>query len=142
MNNNFEKKMFLLLKFGKNNIYEYSVFIKMKFVFQEMHKDPKHPQLLKIQRKFSHDCYMFKQQYKMQVLKCCCSFTQYFMLLLVSIFTFTTIYPQYVFALHLCSLCIILYILCSGMYFMACTPLQLGGEGVVKNFRKVFAREG
>ena len=48
MNNNFEKKMFLLLKFGKNNIYEYSVFIKMKFVFQEMHKDPKHLQLLKI----------------------------------------------------------------------------------------------
>ena len=65
----FEKNMFLLLKFGKNmflflnlnliNSYKYSVFIKMKFVFQEIHKDPKHLQLWRIYRRFSHDCYIF-----------------------------------------------------------------------------------
>ena len=65
---------------------------------------------------------MFRQQYKIQVLKCCCSFTQHFILLLVSIFAFTTIYPQHVFALHFYSLCITLYILCSGMYFMGYAP--------------------
>ena len=42
--------MFLLLKFGKNmflflifelHSYKYLVFIKIKFVFQTIHKDPK-----------------------------------------------------------------------------------------------------
>ena len=41
----------------------------MKFLFQEIHKDPKRIQLWKIYRSFSHDRNTFKQQYKTVVLK-------------------------------------------------------------------------
>ena len=88
----------------------------MKFVFQDIHKDPKHLQLWKIYMKFSHNCYMLRYQYKM--LQCFCSFTQHF--ILVTIFAFTDIYPQPVFALHLlipvptyASHCINLIVVCT-----------------------------
>ena len=64
---NFEKNMFLLLKFGKNsfcskflnpiNSYKYSAVIKMKFVFQEIQMDSKHLQwyvLLPLSLSHSH----------------------------------------------------------------------------------------
>ena len=50
--------MFLFLNLNPINSYQYSFFIKMKFVFQEIHKDPKHLQVWKIYRRFSHDCYV------------------------------------------------------------------------------------
>ena len=70
----------------------------MTFVFQKIHKDPKHLQFCTICRRFSHDCCMFKQQYKLLVLSCCSSFTQDYVL--VRIFAFTAIYTQSVFALY------------------------------------------
>ena len=60
--------MFFLICESHINSYEYSVFIKMKFVFQEIHKDPKYLHLLKTYMRFSHDCYMFRRQYKILVL--------------------------------------------------------------------------
>ena len=63
------------------------------------YKDPKHLQLWKIYRRFLHDCYIFRQQYKTLVLKCCCSSTQ--LSILLKILGFTSLYSQTVFALHL-----------------------------------------
>ena len=70
--------MFLFLILNPINRYKYSVLFKVNFVFQEIRKNPKHLQLWKICRRFSNDCYMFRQQYKIVVLKCCCSFLQNF----------------------------------------------------------------
>ena len=66
-------------------------------MFQELHKNPKHLQLSKIYKSVSYDCCMVRQQYKI-LLKCCCRFSQQF--ILASIFAFRVIYPQSVFSLH------------------------------------------
>ena len=69
-----EKLVFIFNVLNPMNSYQCSVFTKMKFVFQERQKDPKHLQLWKIYGRYLHDCNMFRQQYKIVVLKCCCSF--------------------------------------------------------------------
>ena len=103
---NFEEKMFLLLKFGKNmflflnlnpiNTCKYSVFIKTRFASQEMQNDPKHLQLWKIHRRFSHDCYV---QIAIQFLSA--EVLLQFFKALSAFFALTAISPQPVFALHL-----------------------------------------
>ena len=79
-------------------------------------------QLWKIYSRFSHDCYMFRQLYKILLLKCCYSFTQYFIYqqaflhllpLPLACFCITIFGTCY-------SVCITFYILCSGLYFCPC----------------------
>ena len=64
-----------------------------------------------------HDCYMFRKQSKILVLKCYCSFTQHF--ILVSIFEFAVIYPEPVFAIHIL-VPVHHILLCNGLYFCLC----------------------
>ena len=72
----FVRHVFLFLIFESHKQLQISSFIKMKFVFQKTHKNPKHLKLWKIYMGFSYDYYVFRQQYKIAVLKYCCSFIQ------------------------------------------------------------------
>ena len=98
------------------NSYKYSAFIKMKFG-PEIHKDHKHLQILKMYRRFSHDWYIFREQYKTVVLKCYCSFIknsiEHFCIYCHLTFACFCITP-----FGTCSgTCIKFYILCSCLYF-------------------------
>ena len=112
--------MFLFLSFEIHKCGKYSVFIKMKFLFQQISKGPNHLQRWKIYRKFSHDYYMLRQQYKIVLLKCCCSFLQisrkYFCIYchLPSACFCVTSFGTYF------SPWIKLYTLCSGLCFCLC----------------------
>ena len=91
----------------------------MKIVFQETHKDPKHLQLLKIYRRFLYFCHMFRQQYKIVVLKCCCSFISNS----AKHFCIYCYLPLVCFCIKPFSTCrtgIKLSILCSGLYLCPC----------------------
>ena len=73
-----------------------------------------------LQKRFSHDYYMFRQQYKIVVLKYCCSFIQnsskHFCIYCHLTFACFCITP-----FRTCSsTCIKLYILCSCLYFCLC----------------------
>ena len=101
------------------NSYKYSAFIKMKFV-PEIHKDHKHLPLSKIYRRFSHDWYMFRQQYKTVVLKFCCSFIKN-SIKHFCIYCHLTFTCFYITPFGTCSgPCIKFYILCSCLCFCLC----------------------
>ena len=97
------------------NSWKYSFFIKMEFVFQDIHKDLKHLQLWKAYKSISHDCYIFGQQYNILVLKSYCNFTLHF--ILGSNFGFAAIQPLACFCTSHFGACSSL--LCIALHFLA-----------------------
>ena len=108
--------MFLLLIFEFHE--QLQIFIKIKFVFQEIHKDPKHLQLWRIYRRFTHDCYVstaIQNRSAKVLLQFYTELQSAFLHLSLACFCIT-IFSTYF------SPCIKLYILCSSWYFL---PLPL-----------------